>query len=262
MYSTISRVVRWPLTSHEGLQSVETGGTGSPETSQPSLDEATLTISFVEQLVPSDAVAVLEGGDDLTGLLLWPAAEALSAFVSSEGVKGRWKHLRILELGAGVGLVGLTMSLYSDHVVITDSQDEALALVRQNIENNKNSLVLAKTIKVCKLQWGEDSEAWRQEHQQERFDIIIASDILYQRELLQPLFQTVEGMLANKEEARFIVMYSSRGKKLDLQLFAVADQFNFTYEVEEAAKMHPRATTSDDEQIKDLRLCTFKRRNA
>lgn len=78
---------------------------------------------------------------------LWPAASHLSKLLISENANaskvGEQRILRypieesiILELGAGVGLVGLVLAeLGAQHVFLTDLE-EAMDLLRQNIDLN------------------------------------------------------------------------------------------------------------------------------
>ncbi|EGR27869.1 s-adenosylmethionine-dependent methyltransferase, putative [Ichthyophthirius multifiliis] len=56
---------------------------------------------------------------DLTGQIVWRAAEQLAEFIVDN--KEAFKNKTCLELGAGVGLSGLVCSQYAKQVYITDA---------------------------------------------------------------------------------------------------------------------------------------------
>ena len=73
---------------------------------------------------------------DLTGQVIWPAAEMLAAYLAlnSQLVKGR---ACACELGAGLGLVGI-LAAQSCPVVLTDHNDIILDVLRRNADMNTN----------------------------------------------------------------------------------------------------------------------------
>jgi len=94
---------------------------------------------------------------------VWEAAVALYLFVLREeqSDRGCWRGKRVLELGAGTGLVGLTLAALGAEVVLTELS-AALPLLRANVEANKE-VVLTKDVGstrtsampvVCHLEWG------------------------------------------------------------------------------------------------------------
>lgn len=79
------------------------------------------------------------------------------------------------------------------------------------------------------------------------------------------LFTVVQGLLAHTADAHFLVLYSSRGKRLDDRLPEVAAAHGFDCSV--AMHLPPHATTTtppsaSDDQSPDepMRLCTFTRK--
>lgn len=107
------------------------------------------------------------------GLVLWPASVALAEWLVD--YRDAITERRVLELGCGAGLPGLVASHLGSRVVQTDGQACALSLARHNAASNGVGgidLHLA---------------AWEQFPTLPPFDtpfnLVIASDILYERSL-------------------------------------------------------------------------------
>lgn len=124
--------------------------------------------------------------DDLAqfpyGLLLWAAAPGLASRLAEEPslVAGK----RVLELGAGVGIPGLTAAhLGAASVIQTDYQEAALALCRHNAAQNP-----VPNLRVCAGDWRNFDLP---ETARPPFDVVLGSDILYER----TLHDTLRGLL-------------------------------------------------------------------
>ena len=98
---------------------------------------------------------------------LWQAATALAAALPE--VAG----LRVIELGAGLGVPSLVAAARGAHVTATDWSQDAVGLLRENAARNGLRL---------------DVERWDwREQRADRFDIALASDVLYERRNVGPL---------------------------------------------------------------------------
>jgi predicted nicotinamide N-methyase len=104
---------------------------------------------------------------------LWPSGVALAEHVAAIDVGG----VRVLELGAGLGLPSLAAALGGADVLATDWADDAVALLRANAERNHLRL------RVERARWDEP----------ERFgtgwDLVLAADVLYERRNADQLLQ-------------------------------------------------------------------------
>jgi predicted nicotinamide N-methyase len=120
--------------------------------------------------------------DTAFGVALWPAAIALAHAVNvrAEAIRGA----RVLELGAGTGLPGLTAAALGAEVVQTDHHEPTLSICRRNGERNG-----IDTIEYRLVDWSE----WRDEAQ---YDWILGSDILYNIEMHPHLQRIFESNLA------------------------------------------------------------------
>ena len=120
-------------------------------------------------------VARVQTDDDLAnfpfGMLLWASAHALALRLADEPALVAGK--RVLELGAGVGYVGLVAAhLGAAEVIQTDYHPDCLELCRQNARLNNLPNVTVRT---------GDWRDWPQELT--GFDLVIGTDILYERTL-------------------------------------------------------------------------------
>jgi predicted nicotinamide N-methyase len=102
---------------------------------------------------------------------LWPSALALARAVAAAPPVG----LRVLELGCGLGVPSIVAALAgAAHVRATDWADDALAFARRNAELN------GARIETALLDWRDGSaEASR--------DVVLGSDLLYERRNVEPL---------------------------------------------------------------------------
>ena len=107
---------------------------------------------------------------------VWPAAYGLACHI--------WEHItfrpdeEVLELGAGMGLPGIVCGLKGARLTLSDFNSQALEMARYNARANgvEPELLLAD---------------WRSFPEKKHFDLILASDILYDPKLnpsLGPIF--------------------------------------------------------------------------
>jgi predicted nicotinamide N-methyase len=111
------------------------------------------------------------------GLMLWESAFALAEWLLQE-VK-LLRNLRVLELGAGSGLPGIVATRLGAKVVQTDYLPEALELAALNARANDVHGIDRHPLD------------WRSPVRMGDFDLIIASDVLYDRALHVPLMNTL-----------------------------------------------------------------------
>ena len=96
---------------------------------------------------------------------LWPSGIALAEHVATLDVRG----LRVLELGAGLGLPSLAAALRGADVLATDWAEDAVALLRANAERNHIRL------RAELARWDEPvrfGTGW---------DLVLAADVLYEQ---------------------------------------------------------------------------------
>lgn len=96
---------------------------------------------------------------------LWPSSTILANFIAAD----TRPRSRVIELGAGVGLVSIAAAMVGHQVTATDYYKDALAFARANAFRN-----LGHEIDTVLVDWRAVPE------QLPRFDVVLASDVLYE----------------------------------------------------------------------------------
>jgi hypothetical protein len=156
-----------------------------------------------------------------TGVTLWDAAPRLAKYImnhehelltnlnndnnneeeesNSMIITGK----RILELGSGLGLCGIVAyHLGAKHVMMTDADTITLEKMRLNVKQNcscdndttdttdtSDTSDTARSIDCKQLIWNEQLETFHNKYG--NWDTILGADVIYTRESLEPLFDTV-----------------------------------------------------------------------
>ncbi len=114
---------------------------------------------------------------------IWPSSFVLSSYLVGEiGVAEK----RGVELGAGVGVVGLAMRKAGASMCVTDYATEALDFIKVNAL--QNGVALDERFEVFELDW-------RNIRLEEKFDFVCAADVLYERRNLLPILLAIEKLL-------------------------------------------------------------------
>lgn len=185
---------------------------------QQSIDIGFRTIELVLPAVPDkllDDPGVLEANrrDDYMPYwsYLWPASAPMSRCLVHAG----WPPgTRVLELGSGIGLVGLAALACGWDVTFSDYDETSLELCRQNAE--RNSLTGPN---LLKLDWRQPADV--------QFPVILGCEVIYERRNHEPILDLLERMLApdgvcwigdpgRSQAPRFLEAVAARGWKLAL----------------------------------------------
>jgi predicted nicotinamide N-methyase len=105
---------------------------------------------------------------------LWPAARALAEALPD--VSG----LQVVELGCGLGLPSLIAAAKGASVTATDWSRDAIELLQENA--SRNGLVLRAEVRDWREPWDE------------RFDLALAADVLYERRNVEPVLERLHGL--------------------------------------------------------------------
>lgn len=126
------------------------------------------------------------------GSVLWPSGVSLAKYLhyrySEKAGSSRQEPLRVLELGCGTGIVGLTLAkcLPTSQISLTDSESALWPLLRKNIDCNiaPNSTTIdgsislssdEKRVVIHGLDWRDPSTFLPAQD----FDLVVAADVLY-----------------------------------------------------------------------------------
>ena len=158
------------------------------------------------------------GATDATGTTLWPTALPLLLHLQLlwpqvQQSVGAQRPVRVLELGAGCGLLGLGLAATCGaDVLLTESgaalgespeDGTALSWLEQNVELNRGTCESqGGRVAAAKLAWG-DADDIAAVHAQvaDGFDLVVASDVLYDSGRYPELWQTLESFAGGGAEA-------------------------------------------------------------
>jgi predicted nicotinamide N-methyase len=118
-----------------------------------------------------------EGHGLVWGSVLWPSGVSLSKylfFLTQKAAGGIMKQRRILDMGCGTGIVGLTMAKLNEDakVILSDSETALWPLLRKNIQENIGD---NDRITISGLDWRDPTTFLPPED----IDLILAADVLY-----------------------------------------------------------------------------------
>ena len=141
---------------------------------------------------------------------LWPSAVGLTQYVT--------RHLilagkQVLELGCGLGLVGVAAALQGARVLCTDYEMDALAFARHNARHNHCHRMQFRLVD------------WRRPALRRRYDIILASDVIYEARNFGPLVALLHRFLARGGQAFF----ADPQRPNAVPFFALLRHRGFTY---------------------------------
>jgi predicted nicotinamide N-methyase len=118
---------------------------------------------------------------------LWPSGVALARAIGVQSLGGR----RVVELGCGLGLPSIAAALAGGRVLATDWSSAAVARAARNAERNGTAI---DTL-VCS--WSDPGPIV----ERGPWDIVLASDVLYERRDVAPLLELLPRLLGAHGEA-------------------------------------------------------------
>jgi predicted nicotinamide N-methyase len=165
--------------------------------------------------------------------ILWPAAEALACFISQNSQ--HFNHLRVLELGCGLGLPSLVASYLGANVLATDFHPDVEEYFTRNLRHSNVAC------EYTRLNWRDENIL------NEKFDVVMGSDVLYEgkhpQEVAQGLIRFIKpnGKIILSDPGRnylqaFLTAMKQEGFKEETQLMSVKEKEIFVFVFERSTK--------------------------
>lgn len=172
---------------------------------------------------------------------LWPSSIALAAHCLAMDLRGR----RVLELGCGLGLAGIAAAKAGATVVMTDYEPDALEFSRRNVLANLTSEQTGN-VSFRLMDW----RSWPTD---ERFEMIIGADVVYDRANFAPLRTVLQSSIAEGG----IVVLADPGRSIGRDFFGgtVTEDFALT-NIQQTVDHRGKSSTID------LFLLRSRRENA
>jgi predicted nicotinamide N-methyase len=174
---------------------------------------------------------------------LWPAAQVLAELVSTD-LAPRVRGRAVIELGCGLGAVGLAAARAGAEVTLTDGDREALALAESNAREND------LTVRTLPLEWARVPDALAG-----AFDVVLGSDVSYSPDSTVELVGAIDTLLAADGEA----WLSHPARVYGSVLVAAANRAKLTVEHVHTIAEGPRLPTSDDSDDRPIHVYCVRR---
>ncbi len=130
---------------------------------------------------------------------LWTSAIALAEWC----LRTPWEPgASVLELGCGLGLVGIAAAGAGAHVTMTDYEEDALRFARCNAARNLPAEVVRERLCFTLLDW-------RTPPLGKTYDVILGADIVYERRFFLPLLSLFDRLLAPTHSRSSIGLWPS-----------------------------------------------------
>ena len=143
---------------------------------------------------------------------LWDSAIVLARHVSEIGEMLIGQH--ILEIGCGFGLAGIVACQAGGKVVFTDFEHNALLFAKHNtLQNNIDTATIVQM-------------DWNRVCFQSKFDVILASDVIYEEQNWLPILDLLRNLL----DPNGVAIFSEPNRKNAGGFFTDLRENGFTFE--------------------------------
>jgi predicted nicotinamide N-methyase len=183
--------------------------------------------------------AIVQTFDSGCGCYLWDASIVLLKYFEHVNKRCDFTGMRVVELGAGCGLVGLALAWLGAEVCLTDLYDQ-IDVMEANIDRNfgyrtsrsqeeseGSPLVRPVNIRAGELDWSASAEDINEEYNPP-VDLIVGSDIIYAEEAVPLLINALN--ILSSPKTNILIAHEGRSKDIDAKFEELAAQ-HFDIEV-------------------------------
>ncbi|KAB2578729.1 Nicotinamide N-methyltransferase [Lasiodiplodia theobromae] len=200
----------------------------------PSESASAQTKSYVTYNFGNDrAVTLLESravisSSGTTGLRTWEAALHLGAYLASESGQQWVRGKRVLELGAGTGLLSIlcTKHLQATKATATDGDEGVVDSIKTNLF--LNGLDAQGSTDSIVLRWGWSwalEESLYYEGSKDQYDVVLGADVTYDKAVIPVLVSTLADLLQHQPSLQILIAATIRNEQT-FEAFDVACRRN------------------------------------
>ncbi|OJD34882.1 nicotinamide n-methyltransferase [Diplodia corticola] len=151
-----------------------------------------------------------------TGLRTWEAALHLGAYLASETGRQWVRGKRVLELGAGTGLLSIlcTKHLQATKATATDGDEGVVDSIKTNLF--LNGLDAQGGTDSIVLRWGRSwtlEESLYYEGSKDEYDVVIGADVTYDKSVIPALVSTLADLLRHQPSLQILIAATIRNEQ-------------------------------------------------
>ncbi|XP_051161370.1 protein N-lysine methyltransferase METTL21D-like [Leptopilina boulardi] len=183
--------------------------------------------------------------------VVWDAAIVLAKFIDFTCRDKNWLlGKNVLELGAGLGCVGMTAACFGAKVLMTDLEN-AMPALNKNVKLNEIHWLKSNgLVKTEVFEWGKELP--------KDFipEIVLVTDCVYYEESTKPLLETLKS-LCNIEGTYILMTQEQRDTPIQIKVwnnFKKALKENFNVKAIPLEYQHPVYSSSDIDLLKITKL--------
>jgi predicted nicotinamide N-methyase len=151
------------------------------------------TQQYADPLGEAEALGISSAQWPLFGVV-WESSQVLAHEMENFAIKGK----RILEVGCGIGLSSLLLNSRHADITATDYHPEAGGFLTENVRLNKGH-----EIPFVRSSWADEDNGLG------KFDLVIGSDVLYERQHVKQLSEFIHRH--TKPECEVLLVDPGRG---------------------------------------------------
>ncbi|XP_012276783.1 protein-lysine methyltransferase METTL21D [Orussus abietinus] len=210
------------------------GGMEDMFTRELTLDSCNKTLTFYQRVV----------GD--VSSVVWDASIVLAKYLDTLAAIDRnginWLCGKIvLELGSGLGCVGMTAACLGAQVYLTDLES-ALPMLKYNVKMNEKWKDSGGSVIVQALDWCTDLSL------NTKPDLVVLADCVYYKESIKPLLDTLDTICKGDKHSEIIFCQEERNTPGQIPIWQeFIDQLKLRFNVERIplSEQHPVYCSSD-----------------
>ncbi|KAI8899379.1 putative methyltransferase-domain-containing protein [Globomyces pollinis-pini] len=157
---------------------------------------------------------------------VWDGSLVLAKYLERNQSYLDLSNKSVIEIGAGRGIVGLSCAVLGPKSVVLTDVEPIIPTLMKSISLNKLSNITASA-----LDWNDNAGI------NQKFDLILASDVVWVYELIEPLVFTLKNL--THATSTILLSHQSRSTRADVHLFELLTQHGFKYELIDKSLLDP-----------------------
>ncbi|XP_067941523.1 protein-lysine N-methyltransferase EEF2KMT-like [Watersipora subatra] len=173
--------------------------------SAPTVEHRHYDLSDTTICLQESGSLVAEG---TTGLKTWQASQYLAEYLLAN--KSLVEGKKVLELGCGLGFLGLAIcaACRCGSYILSDHHSSVLQKLHANIAINEEKLLCIPNVE--EIDWNIASAAASSPSQLHGLDIILAADVVFDKELIPSLVKCIEKLVSSNSQCQVLIASTIR----------------------------------------------------